>query len=141
MKVPPILLTAIVRETSGAPVAFKPVVFSTRTRFGTLALGTRPTNDQGKAELKINDQRFGEYPVAATLVGGDEYAKASGTVVVEGAQRPEPSLPQSGVLIAPFPTFWISIPFLLFFGAMWACFVYSFGYLVMIRVRRGASKV
>jgi Ni/Fe-hydrogenase subunit HybB-like protein len=133
--VPLVLLTATVRDGSGAPVAFKAVTFSTETRFGTLSLGTRPTDDQGKARLKVTDRRFGRYVVTATLVGGDEYASTSGQSTVEAVQRPAPGLPASGVLIAPFPTFWISIPFLLFFGAMWACFIYSFGYLVLFRMR------
>ena len=32
--------------------------------------------------------------------------------------------PEQGMLITPYPTFWITLPFALFFGSMWSVFVY-----------------
>ena len=35
---------------------------------------------------------------------------------VTASSRPEPSLQQEGMLIDPYPTFWITMPFVLFFA-------------------------
>ena len=43
---------------------------------------------------------------------------------VTAAPRAAPALPEQGMLITPYPTFWITLPFALFFGSMWAVFIY-----------------
>jgi len=81
--------------------------------------------------MKITDRRFGTYTVLASFAGDDSAAGASNSFDVTAAPRAAPSLPEQGMLITPYPTFWITLPFALFFGSMWAVFVY-----VALLVRR-----
>ena len=132
-------ITAQLSATDGTPAAFKPIAFSAKTSFGVVQFGSRPTDARGIARLSITDHRFGSYPVRAMYAGDEEFATASHETLVNGAPRPEPGLPKEGMLISPTATVWISLPFLFFFGAMWLAFAYSFGYLVLWRMRRSAS--
>ncbi len=50
--------------------------------------------------------------------------------------RPVPALPKAGVLIAPYATPSIGLPFVLFYGSMWVVYAYAFGYLILWRMRR-----
>ena len=132
----PVTVTATLRDSTGAPISFKPVEFSAKTPLGTLAFGSRPTLADGKAQLVIKDRRYGTYPVQAVFRGDDEYAPATFDVTVDFGARPSPSLPRAGVLITPYATPYIAAPFLLFYGTMWAAFIYAFGYLILWKMRK-----
>ena len=132
----PVAVTATLRDSSGAPISFKPVEFSTKTLLGTLAFGSRPTLADGKAQLVIKDHRYGTYPVQIVFRGDEEYAPATFDVNVDFGARSAPSLPRVGVLITPYATPYIAVPFLLFYGAMWVAFIYAFGYLILWKMRR-----
>ena len=132
----PVAVTATLRDSSGAPISFKPVEFSTKTLLGTLAFGSRPTLADGKAQLIIKDHRYGTYPVQIVFRGDEEYAPATFDVNVDFGARSAPSLPRVGVLITPYATPYIAVPFLLFYGAMWVAFIYAFGYLILWKMRR-----
>ncbi len=134
----PIAVTAILHDASGAPISFKPVEFIAKTGLGTLSFGSRPTMADGKAQLVVKDRRYGTYPVQVVFRGDDEYAPATFDVSVNFGDRPAPSLPRVGVLITPYATSPIAAPFLLFYGTMWAAFVYAFGYLIVWKMRRFA---
>jgi len=132
--VPGVLVLAKLSDSLGAPLSFKPVLFSVRTYFGTLSLGTRPTGADGVAKMKISDRRFGPYTVQASFAGDEGAAGITNSLEVTAAPRAAPSLPEQGMLITPNPTFWITLPFAVFFGSMWAIFVYVA--LLIRRVRR-----
>ncbi|MBZ5520899.1 MAG: polysulfide reductase NrfD [Acidobacteriia bacterium] len=133
---PPVAVIATLRDASGAPIGFKPVEFSVKTGLGNLAFGSRPTLADGKAQLVIKDRRYGSYPVQVAFRGDEEYAPASFNITVDFGARPSPSLPDAGVLITPFATPSIAVPFLAFYGIMWVAFVYTFGYLILWKMRR-----
>lgn len=122
--IPAVMVLAKLTDPSGAPLPFKPVSFSVRTYFGTLSLGTRPTGADGVAKMKITDRRFGPYTVQTSFAGDDSAAGAANSLEVVAVPRSAPTLPEQGMLITPYPTFWISLPFVVFFGAMWTVFVY-----------------
>jgi hypothetical protein len=126
---------AILRDAKGSPVAFQPVSFSLQTSFGSVQYGNRPTNEQGKAELIVSDQRFGEYPVVVAYGGSDAFANTRAQILVDFGSRPIPALPRAGILIAPYATPAIGLPFVLFYGTMWVIFFYAFGYLILWRLR------
>jgi molybdopterin-containing oxidoreductase family membrane subunit len=132
----PIAVTAILRDATGAPITFKPVEFIAKTGLGTLSFGSRPTMADGKAQLVVKDRRYGTYPVQVVFRGDEEYAPATFDVAVNFGDRPAPSLPKVGVLITPYATSPIAAPFLLFYGTMWAAFIYAFGYLILWKMRR-----
>jgi hypothetical protein len=136
----PVAVTATLRDSTGAPISFKPVEFSAKTGLGTLAFGSRPTLADGKAQLVIKDHRYGTYPVQAVFRGDDEYAPATFNVSVDFGVRPAPSLPRAGVLITPYATPYIAAPFLLFYGAMWVAFIYAFGYLILFKMRKSSQE-
>jgi len=133
---PAIQVTAGLRDQSGAPISFKAVEFALRTSFGTLSFGSRPTNDQGQATLVIRDHRLGFYPVVASFRGDDDFAAVHQETAVDFGLRPAQALPRVGVLITPYATPAIGVPFLFFYGLMWVVFVYAFGYLILYRMRR-----
>lgn len=132
----PIAVTAVLRDATGAPISFKPVEFLAKTRLGMLNFGSRPTMADGKAQLVIKDRRYGTYLVQVVFHGDEEYAPATFDVDVDFGARPAPSLPRVGVLITPYATSSIAVPFLLFYGTMWVAFVYAFGYLILWKMRR-----
>ena len=140
---PGLVITVVARLTGvdGTPGAFKPITFSAKTSFGVVQFGSRPTDAAGIARLILTDRRHGAYQVRAVYAGDEEFAAASGETTVTGPPRPEPGLPKEGMLISPTATVWISLPFLLFFGAMWVVFAYSFGYLVLWQMRRAGGVV
>jgi molybdopterin-containing oxidoreductase family membrane subunit len=134
---PAVVIKAKLLDAGGNPVGFKPVAFSVKTFFGTLSLGSRPTGADGVAKLKVTDRRYGTYTVHATFAGDEQAAGTSTSAEINGPPRPEPSLPEQGVLIAPYPTWGISLPFLVFFGTMWIIFAYVA--YTLWRVRRLGS--
>lgn len=131
-----VAVMATLRDSTGAPISFKPVEFTAKTEFGTLMFGSRPTLADGKVQLIIKDHRYGSYPVQVAFHGDDEYAPATFNFTVDFGTRPEALLPQTGVLITPYATPSIAVPFLLFYGTMWVAFVYTFGYLILWKMRR-----
>src|SRR5262249_32007059 len=136
--IPAVLVLAKLTDASGAPLPFKPVSLSVRTYFGTLSLGNRPTGADGVAKMKITDHRFGTYTVSASYAGDDSAAAGTSSMEVTAIPRPVPALPEQGMLITPYPTLWITLPFALFFGSMWLIFVYV-GVLVLRSKRLGSS--
>ncbi len=50
---------ATLKDAQGAPVSYQPVSFALKTSFGNVQYGSRPTNEEGKAELVIRDRRYG----------------------------------------------------------------------------------
>ena len=70
----------------------------------------------------MQDRRYGKYPVEATYDGGDQFAAAHAVTTVDFGPLPEISLPSEGVLITPYPTASIAVPFLIFYGTMWVDF-------------------
>lgn len=127
---------ATLRDAKGSPVSYQPVSFSLKTSFGNVQYGSRPTNEEGKAELLIRDQRYGIYPVLVSYGGNDSFGGNSAEIMVDFGTRPVPALPKAGVLIAPYATPSIGLPFVLFYGSMWVVYLYAFGYLILWRMRR-----
>jgi len=139
---PPIAVVASLRGPDGTPAAYKAVSLTLQTSFGVLSLGSRPTDDQGRVEFVLRDQRYGAYPVTVNFSGDDEFAPATLQQRVAFGQRPNPALPTTGVLITPYATPGIGIPFVAFYGLMWVVFFYV-GYLVLHRMsaaRRNRNK-
>jgi molybdopterin-containing oxidoreductase family membrane subunit len=137
---PAIAVTASLRDEKGLPLGFQAVEFSLKTSFGTLPFGSRPTNEEGKAKLLIRDLRYGIYPIQIAYGGGDAYQASRAEIQIDFGTRPAPALPPQGILIAPYATPAIGIPFLVFYGVIWAVFFYAFGYLVLWRMRRAAGR-
>lgn len=127
-------ITATLLGASGQPLPYQVVGLSLKTSFGKLDYGSRPTNSEGKATFTLNDRRYGQYPVDGTYDGGDKFAAAHASASVDFGARPEPSLPPEGVLITPYATPWIGIPFLMFFGLIWSVFIYVGVYLLFWRL-------
>jgi hypothetical protein len=136
---PALELTATLRSPNGVPLSFKPLEFSLKTAFGALMLGSRPTMEDGRAKLVVKDRRFGTYPVILKFAGDKEYSPISYAAMVDFQARPVPSLPNAGVLITPYASPAIALPFLFFYGLMWVVFAYAFGYLIVYRLRRAAT--
>ena len=113
---PKIVVTATLLDAKGQPLAYQVVGLSLKTSFGKLDYGNRPTNAEGKAEFSLQDRRYGQYSVEGTYDGGDKFAAAHAVTSVDFGPRPEPSLPSEGVLITPYPTAGIALPFLFFYG-------------------------
>lgn len=132
---PPIGVTAFLRDQAGRPLSNQAVSFVLHTSFGTLPLGHRPTDENGKVRLVVRDNRHGRYPVRVLYSGDDAYGTSEAETVVNFGSRPIPTLPKEGVLITPYPTAAIGLPFLLFYGSCWVAFSYAFGYLVYWRMR------
>jgi molybdopterin-containing oxidoreductase family membrane subunit len=135
---PSIAVTATLHDASGAPISFKPMEFSLQTEFGVLPFGSRPTMADGKAQLVIKDRRYGSYPVQVAFHGDEEYAPANFNIAVDFGARPSPTLPEAGMLITPYATSPIAVPFLTFYGTMWVAFVYTFGYLIVWKMRNSS---
>jgi Ni/Fe-hydrogenase subunit HybB-like protein len=132
---PPLfVITATLRGAKGEPLPYQVVGLALKTTFGKLDYGNRPTNAQGQAQFSLRDRRFGQYPVEATYGGGTDFAAAHAVTTVDFGARPKPSLPSQGVLITPYPTAWIGLPFLGFFGLVWAVFIYIGVYLLWFRL-------
>jgi Ni/Fe-hydrogenase subunit HybB-like protein len=132
---PTIVLTATLLDAKNQPLAYQPVDFTLKTSFGSLGYGSRPTNPDGKAQLRVQDRRYGQYSVTGAYTGGAEFAASNAVASVNFGPRPEPDLPSEGVLIAPYPTAAIGLPFLLFYGGMWCVYFYV-GYLIVSGLRR-----
>jgi Ni/Fe-hydrogenase subunit HybB-like protein len=141
---PSMAITATLLDSKGQPLAYQVVGLTLKTTFGKLDFGSRPTNAEGKAKFTIQDRRFGKYAVDGTYDGGDKFAAAHAVATVDFGPRPEPGLPAEGVLIAPYATPWIGIPFLMFFGMIWSVFLYVGIYLLFWRlpqVRKEQAKL
>ena len=130
----PIAVTAFLRDQAGRPLGDQAVSFVLHTSFGELLLGRRPTDEEGKARLVVRDQRRGKFPIRVLYSGDDTYRTSNAETVVDFGSRPAPALPRQGVLISPYPTAAIGLPFLLFYGSCWVAFFYAFGYLVLWRM-------
>jgi molybdopterin-containing oxidoreductase family membrane subunit len=131
---PTFVITATLLGAKGQPLAYQVIGLSLKTSFGKLDYGSRPTNAEGKAQFSLQDRRYGQYPVEGTYDGGAEFAAAHAVASVDFGPRPEPSLPPQGVLITPYPTPWIGLPFLGFFGLVWLVFIYIGVYLLWFRL-------
>ena len=141
---PSFVITATLLGAKGQPVAYQVVGLSLKTSFGKLDYGSRPTNAEGKAQFSLHDRRYGQYPVEGTYDGGAQFAAAHAVTSVDFGPRPEPSLPSEGVLITPYATAWIGLPFLGFFGLVWLVFIYIGVYLLWYRlpqIRKHAAKL
>jgi hypothetical protein len=131
---PQTVITATLLGAKGEALAYQVVTLSLKTSFGKLNYGGRPTNGDGKAIFALQDRRFGQYPIEANYAGGDQYAAARAVAFIDFGLRPAPALPSHGVLIAPYATAAIGMPFLAFFGATWIAFIYIGVYLLWIRL-------
>lgn len=134
--VPPIAVIATLRDEKQQPLSFQAVSFSLRASFGTLSFGGRPTDEQGRAQLILRDRRYGRYPVVVSYDGDDAHAASRAEIPLDFGPRPAPALPAQGVLITPYPTAVVGLPFLVFYGTIWGVFVYAFGDLILWRMRR-----
>ncbi|HEX8713523.1 MAG TPA: NrfD/PsrC family molybdoenzyme membrane anchor subunit [Terracidiphilus sp.] len=133
---PPMIVTATLLGAKNQPIPYQVVALSLKTSFGKLDYGVRPTNAEGKAQFSLDDRRFGQYPVEVSYAGGDQFAAARAAASVDFGARPAPSLPSHGILITPYATAAIGVPFLVFFGATWVAFIYIGIYLLWIRLPR-----
>jgi Ni/Fe-hydrogenase subunit HybB-like protein len=131
---PTMVITLSLLDSKGQPLSYQVVGLSLKTSFGKLDYGSRPTNGEGKAKFSILDRRFGTYAVDGTYDGGDKFAAAHATSTVDFGPRPDPGLPAEGVLITPYATAWIGLPFLGFFGMIWFVFFYIGVYLLFWRL-------
>ncbi|MBI1939972.1 MAG: hypothetical protein HYS33_00535, partial [Acidobacteria bacterium] len=136
--IPTIAVNATLRDHKGRPMAFQAVEFALKTSLGTIKFGNRPTDQAGQAKVLIRERRYGQYPVTVAYSGDDLHAVSRGETLVDFGPRPAPALPAEGVLIAPYATPAIGIPFLVFYGIMWVVYVCAFGYLVLWRMRRSS---
>jgi Ni/Fe-hydrogenase subunit HybB-like protein len=134
-KPPLIVITATLLGAKGEPLAYQVVGLTLKTSFGKLDYGSRPTNAEGKAQFSMQERRYGIYPVEVTYDGGDQFAAAHAVTSVDFGPRPEISLPPEGVLITPYATPAIALPFVCFYGTMWVVFCYV-GYLMVWRMRK-----
>ncbi|MBI1895122.1 MAG: polysulfide reductase NrfD [Acidobacteria bacterium] len=132
----PVEIEAQARDARGEPLAFQAIGFSLKGALGTLDFGSRPSDGEGKVKLVIRDRRYGRYPVTVSFEGDESHQPGRATVLVDFGPRPAPALPVAGVLISPYFSPEIGLPFLFFYGVMWCAFAYSFGYLVLWRMRR-----
>ena len=123
-------ITVTLVDSKGQPLGYQVVGLTQKTSFGKLDFGSRPTNAEGKAKFVIQDKRYGQYQVDSNYEGGDKFAAAHAQAMVDFGIRPEPSLPAEGVLITPYATAWIGVPFLMFFGLIWSVFFYIGIYLL-----------
>jgi len=140
---PTFFITATLLGAKGQPLAYQVVSLSLKTSFGKLDYGSRPTNAEGKAQFSLQDRRYGQYPIEATYDGGAQFSAAHAVASVDFGLRPAPSLPSQGVLITPYPSPWIGLPFLGFFGLVWLVFIYIGVYLLWYRlpqIRKHAAK-
>jgi len=138
----PMSIMANLRDSAGKPISYQPVGFSLKTNFGTwLQFGKTATDETGNAKLVLRDRRCGIFPFQATYAGDDANAISYAEGKVDFGACPPPALPSAGVLITPYWTAGIALPFVLFYGIMWGTFVYAFGYLVFWRMRRAAPKI
>lgn len=133
---PTIAVKATLRDSAGVPLAFQAVEFSLKTSLGTIPYGSRPSDEMGKAQLLVRDRRYGQYPVEVSYGGDELNGPSHAEILVDFGPRPAPALPARGVLISPYATAAIGIPFLLFYGIIWVVFIYAFGYLVLWRMRK-----
>ena len=134
------VVKATLKDAAGVSVSFQPVSFTLKTSFGNVQYGSRPTNEEGKAELMIRDQRYGTYRVLVSYAGNDSFGSNTAEIAVDFGTRPVPALPKAGVLIAPYATPSVGLPFVLFYGSMWVVYLYAFGYLILWRMRRPAQE-
>ncbi len=130
---PTTIVTATLLDDKGQPLPYQVVGLSLKTSFGKLNYGNRPTNGEGKAQFSMQDRRYGQYQVEGAYDGGDKFAAAHASVTVDFGARPAASLPSEGVLITPYPTVAIALPFLFFYGLMWVIFFYV-GYQMIWRL-------
>jgi len=140
---PTFVITATLLGAKGQPLAYQVVSLSLKTSFGKLDYGSRPTNAEGKAQFSLQDRRYGRYPIEASYDGGAQFSAAHAVASVDFGLRPAPSLPSQGVLITPYPSPWIGLPFLGFFGLVWLVFIYIGVYLLWYRlpqIRKHAAK-
>jgi Ni/Fe-hydrogenase subunit HybB-like protein len=135
----PIAVTATLRDATGSPVAFQPVEFSLKTLLGDLSYGTRPTLGTGQVKLVLRDRRRGVFPLRIEYKGDDTHAPAEAILNVNFGERPKPALPKLAVLITPYATPQIELPFVIFYGTMWVAFAYAFGYLVLWKMRAAGT--
>lgn len=136
---PQVVVTATLADAKGLPLAYQAVAFALKTSFGGVSFGSRPTDGAGKAQLVIRDRRYGKYPLEVSYQGDEALGPSHAEVAVDFGSRPVPALPAEGILITPYATPAIGIPFLVFYGIMWVAFVYAFGYLVLWRMRRASD--
>ncbi len=137
---PPMVVTVTLLGDKGQPLPYQVVSLTLKTLFGKLDFGSRPTNGEGKAKFSVQDRRLGHYLVEGSYEGGPQYAAAQASATVDFGPRPQPSLPMEGVLITPYATAWIGVPFLGFFGLIWFVFIYAGAYILFFRlpqVRKG----
>jgi len=142
-KPPTIVITATLLGAKAQPLPYQVVGLSLKTSFGKLDYGSRPTNPDGKAQFSLEDRRYGQYSVEGTYDGGGKFAAAHAVTSVDFGPRPEPTLPSQGVLIAPYATAWIGLPFLFFFGFVWFVFLYIGVYLLwwrLLQIRKSQVK-
>lgn len=135
---PEVEIVALLKTKEGKPVPDAPISFEMKALFGVLKYGMFPTDDEGKATLILHDHRYGNYEFHTVFKGDDGFAPSETTSIINFGQRPEPSLPSTGVLINPYPTFLITFPFLLFYGSCWVVFCYV-GYLALWKIRHTNS--
>jgi molybdopterin-containing oxidoreductase family membrane subunit len=141
---PAIEIISTLVDSKGQPLGYQVVGLTLKTSFGKLDFGSRPTNGEGKAKFLIQDKRYGQYQVESTYEGGDKFAAGYASSMVDFGPRPEPGLPAEGVLITPYATAWIGVPFLVFFGLIWSVFFYIGIYLLFWRfpqIRKTQNKL
>ena len=137
---PAIALLAVLHDEEGKPIGFQVIRFILKTSFGSeLEFGSRPTDAEGKAQLVINDPRCGKHLVKATYLGNSVNAATSAEATVDFGPCPAPSLPSEGILITPYATPNITLPLVGFYGLALLGVIYSFGYLVLWRLRRAGK--
>ena len=88
----------------------------------------------------LRDRRCGTYPLQVVYPGDTANSISYAEGSVDFGSCPPPALPAAGVLITPYWTASIALPFVLFYGIMWGTFIYAFGYLAFWRMRRSAPK-
>lgn len=76
--------------------------FAKTTTFGSLLLGTVPTDTRGEARIPFSSAYAGTYTIVVSFAGNSSYAPSNGTITVTvlgGAATPPPPLPQDLVIV------------------------------------------
>lgn len=98
------LVTAILEDANGTPIPQENVSFSRATLFGSLPLGTSPTNAEGEARVTYDASTAGNFTIVAAFPGDAAYGPSNTslafTVAPTGSGPVPPLLPPDGTIIA-----------------------------------------
>ena len=96
------MLTAILRDADGKPLAEQPMAFTQKTIFGVLTLGAARTDAIGAARLPLESAPDRETEIAAVFEGNTRYGKSRAPLTLNQGVKGEYALMEAS-LITPNP--------------------------------------